>query len=177
MTQAATQNETAQPFCPEGDLRFWAGVGAGALLVLCVAHLLGWGALFSDVGADGVGFLERVNGLLKNCVWVGLATGAGSLAIAAVAIVRVRRPGAVLDIVCRAFACVSMANLVHMIPMNPPMLKMIFDVAAFLVCVALLGRAAFRIRLLEAAAAVAVAVGVVAGVTAVSYAVTWAVLK
>lgn len=92
------------------------------------------------------------------------------------AIVRVRKPGAVLDIVSRVFACVCMANLVRMIPMNPPTLKLAFDVAAFLVSVAFLGRAAFRIRLLDAGAAVSVAVAVIAAVTAVSFAVVWAVL-
>ncbi len=176
MTTANSDLESSQPLCPEGDLRFWAGVGAGALLVLSAAHMLGWGALYPAAADQRLALLQRLSGLLSNGVWVGLCTGAGSLAIVAVATVRVRRPGALLDIVSRVFACVCMANLVRMIPMDPPIVKNIFDVAAFLVSVAFLGRAAFRIRLLDAGAAVAIAVGVITAVTVVSFAVVWAVL-
>ncbi|MBL9141380.1 MAG: hypothetical protein JNK53_05885, partial [Phycisphaerae bacterium] len=87
-----------------------------------------------------------------------------------------RRPGAPLDIVGRAFACVAVANLVRVVPLEGPILKAIFDVGAFVVSVALLSRAAFRVRLLDASAVVALAFGAVAALTAAAYAVVWAVL-
>ncbi len=203
MSQAQTPNEQDQPFCPEGDFRFWASVGAAALLALTAAYLAGLGPLFphglGDLGAvsasttladgaaaatdaskhlasESIGILRRISGALSNLVWVGLCTGAGSLAFAAVAMVHGRRPGSAFDIVGRAFACVAVANLVRVVPMEGVILKTIFDVGAFVVSAALLSRAAYRVRLLDASAVVALAFGAVAVLTALAYAVVWAVL-
>ncbi len=176
MSQATTPSAEEQPLCPEGDFRFWVSVGGGALAVLCAGYLLGLRGLYPSFGSDGVPVLARISGVLSALVWVGLCTGAGSLAVAAVALVHGRRAGSGVDIAARVFACVAVASLVRFVPLEGPILKGILDTGAFVASAALLGRAAFRVRLLDAVAAVALAFGAVAALTALAYAVVWAVL-
>jgi len=176
MSHASAPRETDQPLCPEGDFRFWVSVGGGALVLYAVAALLGIGGLFPGAGPEGAGVLDRISAVLSNVVWVALCSGAGALAFSAVALVHGRRPGSMVDIAGRAFACVAVASLVRTVPLGAGVPKAVFDVAAFVVSVTLLGRAAFRVRLLDAAAVVALAFGAVAALTALAYAVVWAVL-
>lgn len=176
MSQATTPQSQEQPLCPEGDFRFWVSVGGGALLLLCAGYLVGLRGLYPSFGTESVPVLARISGVLSALVWVALCTGAGSLAVVAIALVRGRRAGAGLDIAARAFACVAVASLVRFVPLEGAVLKGVFDAGAFVASAALLGRAAFRVRLLDAAAAVALAFGAVAALTALAYAVVWAVL-
>lgn len=177
VTQVDAQHESQQPLCPEGDARFWAGVGLAAVVVVGAGQLLGWPRLPGARSVEETVALQRISALLAGMIWTALCTGAGGLAVVAVAMVRMRPAGGVLDILSRAFACVAMARLVQLLPMGTPLVQQVVDVGAFLVCVTLLGRAAFRMPLLDAVAAVALAVGAVAGLTTAAYAVVWAVLS
>ncbi len=166
-----------QPLCPEGDVRFWTGIGAGALAIAIAGCLFGLSALFPNEFAErgGAGILARLSGAAATVVWTLLCTAAGSFAFAAVSLVRGRPAGAAVDVASRAFACVAVANLVHLVPIASPALKLVFDGLAFLVSAAFLGRAAFRLRTLDSFAAVAVATGGVAALAAAAYAVVWAI--
>ena len=68
------------PLCPEGDFRFWTGVGAGALALLAIATVLGFGA-----PAD---LLPRLSLAAAHVTWAVLCSVAGAAGIAAVAELR-----------------------------------------------------------------------------------------
>lgn len=163
------------PLCPEGDFRFWAAVGAVALLVHVSGCLAGLAALMTPGSALPATAIQRLSAAGAASVWVLLCTGAGSLAFATLALVRGRPPGSAVDIATRAFACVSVAALANFVPIAHPVLKAAFDGAAFAVASALLARAAFRIGSLEAFAATAVGTGIVGALAAAAFVVTWAV--
>ena len=163
------------PLCPEGDFRFWSGVGVGALFLSSVGYMLGVGPLFPRAGVEGVGVLVRISACLGNAVLAVLCTAAACLSVWMVSLVRGRPAGAAMDIACRALACVCVAGLVRLVPMSPVWLKLVFDALAFLLSAAFLARAAFRVPLLDAGAGVAISAGAVAAVSAVAYAIVWAV--
>jgi hypothetical protein len=176
MPEPAARTED-RPLCPEGDVRFWSSAGGLALLASAVACMAGAPGLFpSRLAAQAApDFLERLSAAGANVVWVLLCTGCGLLGFGAIALVRGRPAGSPVDIASRAFACVAMANLVHLVPVGIPALKLVFDGAAFFVASALLARSAFRIRGLDAFAAASVAVAAVAALAAAAGAVVWAV--
>jgi hypothetical protein len=154
------------PLCPEGDFRFWTGVGAGALALLALATVLGFGA-----PAD---LLPRLSLAAAHVTWAVLCAVAGAVGIAAVAIVRVRPAGAAADILARSLACCGVASLVQLVPIGVPALKVAFDALAFVTVAALLARAAFRMPSLDAFASCAVGAGVLGAVAAAARLVTWA---
>ncbi len=158
-------------------MRFWSGVGLAALAIALACALAGMGALYpNEVASKGtVELLPRLSLTAATVVWAALCTVAGSLAVGAVALVRGRPAGAPVDIACRAFACVAVANLVHLVPIAHPTVKLLFDGVSFVVAAGFLARAAFRMRSLDAFAAASVATGAVAALAAAAYAVVWAV--
>ena len=156
------------PLCPEGDFRFWTGIGAGALGVLALGCLAG--ALPS--GPDGLP--ARLSAAAANAVWVVLCTAAGTAGFMAVAIVRSRPAGALADIASRAFACTAVASLVQFVPVPGALLKAAFDGIAVAAVAGALARPAYRIPSLDAYAAVAVAAGAVGALAGLALLVTWA---
>jgi hypothetical protein len=174
---ATTTRPEDRPLCPEGDVRFWSAVGALAMAAIAAACLAGAPALFPNHVAQSGSpdFLARLSAAGANAVWVVLCTGAGMLGFGAIALVRGRPAGSPVDVACRAFACVAMANVVHLVPIGVPALKLVFDGLAFFAACALLARSAFRIRALDAFAAAAVATAAVAALAAAAGAVVWAI--
>jgi hypothetical protein len=166
--------EEDQPFCPEGDFRFWASVGAAALGAYVLGCLAGFAPLIDAPGPEFT-LIQRLSAAGAAAVWVALCAGAGSLGFAAVSLVRGRPPGSGVDIASRAFACVAVASLCRFVPVGIPALKVAFDSVATAVAAAVLARAAYRIAPLEAAAATAVGTGVLAALASVAFVVTWAV--
>lgn len=176
MSAPAARTED-RPLCPEGDVRFWSSAGGLALVASAVACMAGAPGLFpSRLAAQAApDLLERLSAAGANVVWVLLCTACGMLGFGAIALVRGRPAGSPVDVACRAFACVAMANLVHLVPVGVPALKLVFDGAAFFVASALLARSAYRIRGLDAFAAASVAVAAVAALAAAAGAVVWAI--
>jgi len=162
------------PLCPEGDFRFWTGVGAGALALLVLGCLAGVPGLVAQ-GPNGAGAIDRLSAAGAVTVWVALCTAALAAGFAAVSLVRGRPPGAVADIASRAFACVAVAALVRYVPIGVPILKVAFDALGTAVASAFLVRAAFRTGTMESFAAVAVGSGALGAVAASAFVVTWAV--
>ena len=169
-------NERAhdRPLCPEGDFRFWGGVGTFALLASVIGCLAGLPALL-PVAAVASTAIQRFSAAGALVVWLLLCTGAGAAAFAAIALVRGRPPGSALDITSRAFACVAVAALTNFVPIDQSMLKLAFDGLAFTVASAFLARAAFRIATLDAFAVTAIGTGIVGALAAVAFVITWAV--
>ena len=163
-----------QPLCPEGDFRFWASVGAAALAAYVLGCLAGIEPLVRHSGTEATP-IERISAAGAAAVWVLLCTGAGSLGLAAVSLVRGRQPGSAVDIASRAFACVAVASLCRFVPIGAPALKVAFDSVATALAAAALARSAYRIAPLEAAAATAVGTGVLAALASIAFVVTWAV--
>ena len=169
-------NERAHdlPLCPEGDFRFWGGVGVIALLALVIGCLAGLPALL-PIETISPTAIQRLSAAGASVVWLLLCTGAGAAAFAAIALVRGRPPGSAIDITSRAFACVAVAALTNFVPIDQPMLKLAFDGLAFTAATAFLARSAFRIATLDAFAATAIGTGVVGALAAVAFVITWAV--
>ena len=121
-------NERAHdlPLCPEGDFRFWGGVGVIALLALVIGCLAGLPALL-PIETISPTAIQRLSAAGASVVWLLLCTGAGAAAFAAIALVRGRPPGSAIDIISRAFACVAVAALTNFVPIDQPMLKLAFD--------------------------------------------------
>ena len=162
------------PLCPEGDFRFWGGVGIAALLASVIGCLAGLPALL-PMEAVAPTAIQRLSAAGASVVWLVLCAGAGTAAFAAIALVRGRPPGSALDITSRAFACVAVAALTNFVPIDQPMLKLAFDGLSFAVACAFLARSAFRIATLDAFAATAVGTGIVGALAAVAFVITWAV--
>jgi hypothetical protein len=163
-----------QPLCPEGDFRFWAGVGASALLVYSLGCLAGASALMPGIPGDAA-IIQRLSAAGAAVVWIILCTAAGSLAFAALSLVRGRPAGSAFDIASRTFACVAVAMLAHFVPVGHGALKTAFDGASFAVASALLARSAFRVASLDAFAATSIATGIVGALAAAAFVVDWAV--
>lgn len=162
------------PLCPEGDFRFWAGMGAAALGAYVLGCLAGLPGAVAQ-GPDGAGVIARLSAAGAATVWVVLCTGALSAGFAAVSLVRGRPPGAAADIASRAFACAAVASLCRSVPIGLPVLKAAFDALATAVAAAFLARAAFRVATIDAFAAVAVGSGALGALAAAAFVVTWAV--
>lgn len=162
------------PLCPEGDFRFWTGVGAAALGAYVLGCLAGLPGVVAQ-GPEGVGIIARLSAAGAAAVWVLLCTGALSAGFAAVSLVRGRVPGPAADIASRAFACAAVASLCRYVPIGVPLLKAAFDALATAAAAAFLARAAFRVATLEAFAAVAVGSGALGALAAAAFVVTWAV--
>ena len=75
------------PLCPEGDFRFWAGMGAAALGAYVLGCLAGLPGVVAQ-GPDGAGVIARLSAAGAATVWVVLCTGALSAGFAAVSLVR-----------------------------------------------------------------------------------------
>ena len=84
-------NERAHdlPLCPEGDFRFWGGVGVVALLALVIGCLAGLPALL-PIQTVSPTAIQRLSAAGASVVWLLLCTGAGAAAFAAIALVRGR---------------------------------------------------------------------------------------
>lgn len=162
------------PLCPEGDFRFWGGVGACALAISVVGCLAGMRTL---VPGEDPSVIARLSAAGATAVWVVLCSAAGALAFASLSLVRGRPPGSAVDIASRSFACVAVAVLVDFVPVGigHPLAKAVFDGLAFAVSSALLARSAYRVGTLDAFAAVAVGTGIVGAMAAAAFVVTWAV--
>jgi hypothetical protein len=162
------------PLCPEGDFRFWTGVGAASLAAYVLGCLAGLPGVVAQ-GADGVGTIDRLSAAGAATVWLLLCTGALSAGFAAVSLVRGRPPGSAADIASRAFACVAVASLCRFVPIGIPALKTAFDALASACAAAMLARPAFRVPALDAFAATAVGTGILGALAAAAFVVTWAV--
>ena len=101
-----------QPLCPEGDFRFWTGVGASALGIYLLGCLGGVGALMPRIVGESA-IIQRLSAAGAAVVWIALCTAAGSMAFAALSLVRGRPAGSAFDIASRTFACVAVAMLAH----------------------------------------------------------------
>ena len=162
-----------QPLCPEGDFRFWAGIGASAASAWLVGCLLGLSPLMGAAAAPTL--IERVSAAGAALVWIALCTGAGSLGFSSLALVRGRPAGTAIDVASRAFACVAVASLCRFVPIAPGPLKTAFDSVGTAVAAAMLVRPAFRVPALEAFAATAVGTGILGALAAAAFVVSWAV--
>jgi len=162
------------PLCPEGDFRFWTGVGAASLAAYVLGCLAGLPGVVAQ-GADGVGTIDRLSAAGAATVWLLLCTGALSAGFAAVSLVRGRPPGSAADIASRAFACAAVASLCRYVPIGVPLLKAAFDAVATATASAFLVRSAFRVHTRDAFAAVAVGSGALGALAAAAFVVTWAV--
>ncbi len=162
------------PLCPEGDFRFWGGIGVVALLASVIGCLAGLPALLpAEVVVPTA--IQRLSAAGALVVWLLLCTGAGAAAFAAISLVRGRPPGSALDITSRSFACVAVAALTNFVPIDQPMVKLAFDGLTFAVASALLARSAFRMATLDAFAATAIGTGIVGALATVAFVITWAV--
>ena len=161
-----------RPLCPEGDERFWAGVGAAGLALLVIGCLAG--GLPPRPGAAGGGALSRLSDASALAGWAVLCTAAGVAAFRAVALVHGRPSGPLASVASRAFACAAVASMVQFVPVPGEALKHLFDGAAFAVVAALLARPAFRVGALDAFGAAAVGTGIVGIVVGAAAMVTWA---
>ena len=163
-----------QPLCPEGDFRFWTGVGASALAVYLLGCLGGVSALMPRIVGDSA-IIQRLSAAGAAVVWIALCTAAGSMAFAALSLVRGRPAGSAFDIASRTFACVAVAMLAHFVPVGSGAFKTAFDGASFAVASALLARSAFRVASLDAFAATSIGTGIVGALAAAAFVVDWAV--
>jgi hypothetical protein len=161
-----------RPLSPEGDERFWAGIGLCAVLALVVGCLAG--ALPATAGDPRPGARSGPADAAAMLAWVVLCSAAGVAAFRAVALVHGRPAGSWASVSSRAFACAGVAALVQFVPVPGWHLKLLFDGVAFAAVAALLARPAFRIGPLDAFAAAAVATGIVGVVVGAAAAVTWA---